>query len=718
MFVRMRIFLNKEKLRKSKKRREIKKRQIKKKYDLPQNEILEYLAFRIGLVFLIVLGFFAFLFFRLTIINTTNGKKYEQIVLSQQVNNTSVINSRRGEIWDRNGVRLAVNEKVYNLIIDSVIIFEDDFKGNLEPTVKALAYCFGYDEKTVTKKINEKFKIKSRYVRYQKQISEDLVKKFEAYEETYNKTYDHKKAQEAADKAQLVAQGKAKETKEETKESVSSTKKEKKSEGFLSKIRKFFTGSKKSTQKGKVQGIWFEEQYKRVYPYDTFACDTIGFTSSEQNFGLEAYYNDILSGKDGRKYGYIDSGQTAERVVVEPKNGKTLVSTIDSYIQSVCEKVVSDYDKNTGSKNTSVLVMNPKNGEIYAMASSNPYDLNNPNDLSAYYSKKKLAKMTEDEKSKALLELWQNYCISNPYEPGSTAKIFTIAAALEENVIHGNETYKCDGAGKYGGATIHCYKRSGHGKLNVTESLMYSCNDVLMQIAMLEGKDTFSKYQSIFGIGQKTGIDLPDEDDCSKLYYTADQMGVVDLATNSFGQNFYTTMVQMAAAYSSVVNGGNYYEPHLVKQILDSEGNVVQNVEKKLLRKTVSTKTSEFIKQALYKTCEEGSGMKAKVSGYQIGGKTGTAEKNQQGATGKDETYVVSFIAVAPALDPEVVVYALVDEPNIKKQSDSSQATGVSKAVMEKILPYLNIYPTEEADTTQNTDTGGIEVFEGSIIDD
>ena len=707
MFARMKTFQqNKNRHR----RKPVDKNEKKK------NEVLDYLSYRVGLVFFIVLGFFIFLFLKLFIINGNNGKKYEQTVLSQQVNNTSVINSRRGEIWDRNGAKLAINEKVYNLIIDPYIIFEDDFEGNLDPTVKALVYCFGYDESKVTKKINEKREINSRYVRYEKQISEDLVKKFEAYEKTYNQTYDHKKAQEAADKAQLIAQGKLKETAEET-TTEASTKKEKKSVGFLQKIRNFFSG-KKSEKKGKVQGIWFEEEYKRVYPYNTFACDTIGFIGSEQSFGLEAYYNDVLSGKDGRKYGYIDTGQTAERVIVEPQNGKTLVSTIDSYVQSICEQVVSDYDKNTGSKNTSVLVMNPKNGEIYAMASSNPYDLNNPNDLSAYYSKKKLAKMSEDEKSKALLELWQNYCISNPFEPGSTAKIFTIAAALEENVIKGNETYKCDGVGKYGGATIHCYKRSGHGKLNVTESLMYSCNDVLMQIAMLEGKDTFSKYQSIFGIGQKTGIDLPDEDDCSKLYYTADKMGVVDLATNSFGQNFYTTMVQMAAAYSSVVNGGNFYEPHLVKQILDSDGNVVENIEKKLLRKTVSTKTSEFIKQALYKTCEEGSGKKAKVAGYQIGGKTGTAEKNQQGATGKDETYVVSFIAVAPALDPEVVIYAVVDEPNIKKQSDSSQATGVCKSVMEKILPYLNIYPTEEVDTTEDTDTGEIEVFEGSIIDD
>ena len=705
----MKIFQNK-------KERKKRVKQIMRKYDLPQEKILRYLTSRIGLVFLIVLGFFAFLFIKLTIINTTNGKKYEQTVLSQQVSNTSVINSRRGEIWDRNGTRLAVNEKVYNLIIDPVIIFEDDFEGNLEPTVKALAYCFGYDESKVTKKIKDKKKINSRYVRYEKQISEDLVKKFEAYEKTYNKTYDHKKAQEAADKAQLVAQGKSEETQEET-TTATVTKEKKESVGFIQRIKNFFSGKKK-VQKGKVQGIWFEEQYKRTYPYNTFACDTIGFTSSSQSFGLEAYYNDILSGKDGRKYGYISSGQTTQKVIVEPKNGKTIVSTLDSYIQNVCEKVVSDYDKNTGSKNTSVLVMNPKNGEIYAMASSNPYDLNNPNDLSAYYSKKKLAKMSENKKSKALLELWQNYCISNPFEPGSTAKIFTIAAALEENVIRGNETYKCDGVGKYGGSTIHCYKRSGHGKLNVTESLMYSCNDVLMQIAMLEGKDTFTKYQSIFGIGQKTGIDLPDEDDCSKLYYTADKMGVVDLATNSFGQNFYTTMVQMAAAYSSVVNGGNYYEPHLAKQILDSDGNVVQNIEKKLLRKTISTKTSEFIKQALYKTCEEGSGKKAKISGYQIGGKTGTAEKNQQGATGKDETYVVSFIAVAPALDPEVVIYAVVDEPNIKKQSDSSQATKVCKSVMEKVLPYLNIYPTEEVDETEDTDTGEIEVFDGSIIDD
>ncbi|KIR02110.1 Cell division protein FtsI [Lachnospiraceae bacterium TWA4] len=347
--------------------------------------------------------------------------------------------------------------------------------------------------------------------------------------------------------------------------------------------------------------------------------------------------------------------------------------------------------------------MNPKNGEIYAMASSRPFDLNNPsNAIDNYYSKKEQAKMDSETKSEVLLELWQNYCISTPYEPGSTAKIFTIAAGLEEDKIKGNETYNCDGVEVVNGVRIHCHNRSGHGLVNVTESLMVSCNDALMKIAKTEGKEVFGKYQKIFGIGEATGIDLPNEETCINLYYKPDKMSDVDLATNSFGQNFYTTVVQMAGAYASVVNGGNYYEPHLVKQVLDSDGNVVETINKKLVRKTISASTSNFIKKALLRTCEDGSGKKASIAGYQIGGKTGTAEKNKQGATGKDETYVVSFMSVAPAMDPEVLVYVTVDEPNIKKQSDSSQATNISKSVMGQIFPYLNIYPTETTTKNEN----------------
>jgi stage V sporulation protein D (sporulation-specific penicillin-binding protein) len=689
-----------------------------------ENRVLVNVNQRIGLVLFIILGLLAFLFFRLVSINSNDGSNYEKIVLSQQVYSSTELKSKRGEIWDRNGTKLALDEKVYNLIIDPSVMLDDDSEDsdiNVEPTVKALVYCFGYDATKLENKINAKKD--SKYIRYEKQISSELVEKFNAYKTTFNKTKDYKKAEKAADLAERIAKGEEVETEEEStvEETESEETTTKTSSNIFQKLwNKFFGKEEEDTEEkiGEVAGIWFEEEYKRAYPYNSLACDTIGFIGSEQSFGLEAHYDDVLSGIDGRKYGYVQGESSVEKVLIQPTNGNTLVTTLDYYIQSVCEKVVADYDKNTGSKNTSVLVMNPKNGEIYAMASSNPYDLNESVDLTQYYSEKELEDMTEEEQSKAMLEIIQNYCISNAYEPGSTAKIFTIAAGLEENVINGNETYKCDGVGTYGGTRIHCYKREGHGKLTVTQSLMVSCNDALMQIAMLEGVDVFSKYQSIFGIGQKTGIDLPDEEDCSNLYYTADEMSVVDLATNSFGQNFYTTMIQMAAAYSSVVNGGNYYEPHLVKQILDSDGNVVENIDKTLLRKTVSTKTSEFIKQALYQTCEEGSGKKAKVAGYQIGGKTGTAEKNEQGATGADETYVVSFIAVVPALDPEVVIYALVDEPNIEKQSDSSQATSICKSVMEEILPYLNIYPTEEVDTDTDTDTEEIEVFEDSIIED
>ena len=306
--------------------------------------------------------------------------------------------------------------------------------------------------------------------------------------------------------------------------------------------------------------------------------------------------------------------------------------------------------------------------------------------------------------------LWRNYCVSDTYEPGSTVKPMTVAAALEAGVINENEGYFCDGSQTIiaGQKPIHCVKRSGHGMITLEGSLMFSCNDALMQMAAKMGDEIFIKYQRLFNFGLRTGIDLPGESRTDTVvYYVGDdapyenlKIGPTELATCSFGQGFNVSMIQVASAFSSCINGGYYYQPHVVKKIMDSNGGTVEENEGNLLRTTISEQTSAKIKQYLYSTMygpvdpngNNATGKAARIPGYAMGGKTGTAQKIPRG----NGNYLVSFIGYAPYDEPQVVCYVIVDEPNAAYQPTSSFAQGIWKAVMQKTLPYLNIYETEE----------------------
>ena len=331
--------------------------------------------------------------------------------------------------------------------------------------------------------------------------------------------------------------------------------------------------------------------------------------------------------------------------------------------------------------------MNPNTGEILAEASYPNYDLNNPRDLSKYYSEDALAKMKEEEKLNILNKLWNNFCVSDTYEPGSTAKPFTMAAALESGTLGGNETYKCKGYTVVAGHTIRCSNYRSHGTETLSDVIANSCNVAMISIADSLGAKAFCKYQGYFSFGQKTGIDLPGEAETSGLIYSAEDMGPVELATNAFGQGFNVTMTQMVAAFSSLINGGNYYQPHIVKQIQDENGNVIENKNPVLLKKTVSEETSEMLRAYMKQTMTSGTGQNAQVKGYSIGGKTGTAEKLPRG-NGK---YLLSFIGFAPAENPEVLIYVVIDEPNVEKQATSQLVTDLSREIMEEAFPYLNI---------------------------
>lgn len=444
-----------------------------------------------------------------------------------------------------------------------------------------------------------------------------------------------------------------------------------------------------------IKGLWFEEKYVRSYPYGSLAADIIGFTSGDNKgyFGLEEYYNDQLNGTNGREYGYYDSSLNIERIVKKPQNGNTLVSTIDVNAQRIIQKHIKQFNEEFGSKNIGVIIMNPNNGDIIAMASNEEYNLNSPQDLEGIYSKDELAAMTLEEKIEAMNTIWKNDIISSGFEPGSTFKPFTVAIGLEEGLISKNSSFLCDGVEHVGGWDIKCSARYGHGDLTLAETLMKSCNDAMMQIVDMEGKYNFYNYQKLFSFGTKTGVDLPGEE--VGIITELENLNVTELATSSFGQTFTVSMLQMAAAYSSLINGGNYYQPRIVKEIMNDQKATIKKVEPLLVRRTVSEETSEFIRETMYQTVELGTAKPAKVSGYTIGGKTGTAEKLPRG----EDTYVVSFLGAAPAINPEVVIYVAIDEPqNVARQDDSSLATKLTSRIMTELLPALGIYPEGEID--------------------
>ncbi len=601
-------------------------------------------------VLVILLALFALCVVLYNIVKN-NNEEYTRIVLSQHSTYDSrVIPYRRGDIVDRNGTYLATTEKVYNLILDPYqILDKEDYY--LDTTVDALAQCFGYDKNDLKETITSHEN--SQYVRYERRLPYEKKEEFEALSEEINNNC-------------------------------------------------YLEGSQ-----NRVKGVWFEDEYKRIYPYDSLACTVLGFANSDGaggNGGIEQYYNDTLIGTNGREYGYLNDDSNMETVIKSAQNGNTVVSTIDVNIQNLVEKRIEQWQEETGSEQIGVVVMDPNNGEILAMATDKSFDLNDPRDLSGLYTQEEQDQMTDEEKSDAWNRMWRNFCVSDTFEPGSPAKVFTVSAALEENLVNPNTHFFCDGYQIVANQMVKCtaYSKGGHGDLTLEETLINSCNDAMMQIAAIEKKEVFKKYQDLFNFGSKTGIDLPGEADASTLVYRVENMGSMDLATNSFGQNFNCTMVQLAAAFSSVINGGSYYEPHVVRQVLNENGSIVQKNDGVLVRETVSSSTSDFIKKALYRTVEEGTGTAAKVEGYEVGGKTGTAEKIPR----KMGNYLVSFIGFAPADNPQVVVYVVIDEPHVDDQAHSTFASTVFSQIMGDILPYLNVFPVIDIPVEEETVEG------------
>jgi stage V sporulation protein D (sporulation-specific penicillin-binding protein) len=451
-----------------------------------------------------------------------------------------------------------------------------------------------------------------------------------------------------------------------------------------------------------IKGVWFEESYIRKYPFSTFACNVIGFASA---------LNDELSGTDGVTYSYIGDNLDVQETTKDAVDGYNLVTTIDYNVQSIIEKKIKEYNDEKPSNATAVLVMDPNNGEVLGMASYPFFDLNTPRSLDSLYSEEEQKSMTDAQKVDALYSVWKNYCISQTLEPGSTFKPFTVAAGLEEEVVSDSDTFYCAGFEEVGGYTIKCHVYStlgSHGSITLEQALMQSCNPAMMQIAAKLGGVRMAHYQTLFGFGRKTGIDLPSEE--AGITKGSD-MTETDAATNSFGQNINVTMIQMGAAFCSLINGGNYYQPHILKRIEKESGEVVKSFDATLVKQTVTASTSRLLRKYLKATVDSGLAMKAGVTGYSIGGKTGTAQKG----TRSDLKWIISFIGFAPVDNPQVMVYVLIDEPygTTGTSGSSADVLTLSHDILEELLPYMNIFKDSEAedvDTSGSTDEGTVQI--------
>ncbi len=585
-------------------------------------------------VFVVLIG-------RLIYINVKEGAKYEQQVLAQQGYTSTVIPYRRGDILDSNGSTLATTKKVYNLILEPKNILQKE--EYTKATVDALKKYFSFTDAQINEFLADS---ESYYVVALKDLEYADVKPFND-----------------------------------------------------------FCASDESDN---VIGVYFEEEYERVYPNNELACHLIGFTVSGNVgvYGVEEQYNSYLNGYNGRQYTYLNEEYGLTETIEPAVNGYNLITSIDANIQAIVQEKVEEYmTTGEGAKNVSVLVMEPSTCDILALYNSHQFNPNDAYDLDSisyqFETEEEFEDFkenaTDDETVEALYQVWRNFAISDVFEPGSTYKTFTIAGALEESIVSENTTFLCDGGEQVEDYYINCHSHDygGHGEVTLSQALEGSCNDAMMAIAAAEGASIFDKYQVLFGFGQPTGIDIPGEPDSlsfSTVVYHEDTLNPVELATSSFGQGVCVSMIQIGTSFCSVINGGYYYEPSVVQRIEDENGNIIDTLEDVLVRRTVSETVSSIMRQELFRVVEEGTGKKAGVEGYTIGGKTGTAEKLPRG----NNKYLLSFIGFAPIDAPQVVIYVVVDEPDIELQSTSSGATLLFSAIASELFPYMNIYKTND----------------------
>ena len=565
---------------------------------------------------------------------------YQKKATMQQLQDTE-ISAKRGDIYDRNMEVLATSATAYTVYITPQDIKDDD-------TAKLLA----------------------------KGLSELLDVEYDKVYSATKKTTYYEKIKTKVDQA------------------------------LANKVRTFISENKL----GAIVGL--DEGSKRYYPNDNLASTILGFVGADNQGlnGLESYYDDMLKGVPGRVIAAknatgADMPFSYEKVV-DAQTGNSLVLTIDSYIQYVAEKyleeAVSQYSCN---ERGCVIVMDPKTGEIYAMATKPDYNPNTPFTIYDAKTAEAIEELTGDERTKAISDAqqkqWRNKAICDTYEPGSVFKIVTGSAAYEESKISKNSTFNCSGKINIAGTTYNCHKHSGHGHQNLAGAFQNSCNPAFIQIGQMLGTELFFKYFQAYGLTEKTGIDLPGEAStvAGVSYHDISTMSIVDLASESFGQGFNVTPIQLATAVCASVNGGYLVKPHVVKKVVDSEGNTVKKIEKTVKHQVISAETSKAICSFLEGVVTEGSGKNSYVAGYRVGGKTGTSQKLAQSNADGVKRLVASFCGVAPCDEAQLVCLVVLDEPNAPVVYGGTLAAPVAGKIFADVLPYLGveaIYTEEE----------------------
>ncbi len=442
-----------------------------------------------------------------------------------------------------------------------------------------------------------------------------------------------------------------------------------------------------------LDGVMVDEDYKRYYPYESLASKVIGFTGSDNQgiIGLEVKYDGYLKGIDGTiltlttAYGVEIENAAEDRI--EPQPGNDLYTSLDVNIQKYAEQAAQKVMQQKSANNVKIIVLNPQNGEIYAMVNVPEFDLNDPytlnKELAAQYEG---VTLTDQQKTELLNGMWRNACISDTYEPGSAFKIVTATAALEEKVVELTDTFYCPGYKKVEDRIIRCHKAGGHGSQNFVEGIKNSCNPVFMEIGARVGVDKMYTYYDKLGLFNKTGIDLPGE--ANSIMHKKNIIKAVELATMSFGQSFQITPLQLLAAGSAIVNGGTLVTPHLGVSIKSPDGRTIKTLEYKTSEGAVSKETSETMKMLLEAVVSDGTGKRAYLPGFRVGGKTATSEKLPR-RSGK---YISSFIGFAPANDPQVMALILIDEPTGIYYGGTIAAPVISE-LFDNILPYMGIEP-------------------------
>ena len=613
-----------------------------------------------------------------------DGDRWRMLAGSQQMS-TLTIKASRGSIYDANGTVLAQSSTVWDIVISPKAIYEanEEAKKQYEKD----------KEKWALSKEEDREPLKP-YVELKEVISSGLAEILDADKDKLLK------ACENIGSEYYIVQRKV----EKPQTTLINT--------FLAE------------NEIRADCVIAEESSKRYYPNETLAASIIGFTNFEGYgvYGLEAYYDDYLSGTDGKAvYTRNGIGQAADNggdFYYSAVDGYSLVLTLDEVLQHYLQKNLDMCISQHSVINRACgIIMNCNTGAVLAMETAPTYNLNTPSTLLSEYDKQQLEELTasgaEEEEIDALEatlreQQWKNKAITELYYPGSVFKTVTCASALEEEVVNLNSSFSCYGVAEVAGTKIHCWSRAGHGTVDLQNAVTKSCNPSFIAIGQALGAEKFSDYFEAFGFTEPTGIDLPGES--RSLYVNRDNMGPVELASSAFGQTNKVTPIQMATALCAIVNGGYLVTPHLVEKILDSDGNVVETIQPQIKRQVISEETSIQMRSILENVVEANGGSNAYISGYRIGGKSGTTEKideyNAAGgkAGGAHMTYVPSFAAFAPADNPQIVMLVMVDTPTGAQYYGSAVAAPVVSAVFKEGLEHLGIYPTYTAEEQAKMD--------------